>query len=428
MDLFEKLHILADGAKYDVSCASSGSHRNNSGTGVGNTTYSGICLSFASDGRCISLLKILMTNICVFDCRYCINRRSNDIPRAIFRPQEIAELTINFYRKNYIEGLFLSSGVLRNADFTMELFLKTLKLLRLHYQFRGYVHVKIIPGASPELVQHAGYLADRLSVNIELPSQRSLQRLAPDKSKRQIVQPMGLVKQHILAAKEERKTFKHAPVFVPAGQSTQMIIAASPESDAEILHLSESLYQTMRLKRVYYSAYVSVNADPLLPSFGRPPLLREHRLYQADWLLRFYGFTAEELFEDQQANLPTDFDPKVAWALRHLECFPVEVNTVDYDMLLRVPGIGLQSAQKIIFQRRVATLRYEDLKKIGVVLKRAQYFITVDGKYFGKYNLQKHDIGCLLSERHADTSSQLEFDFSEPTSHTTEETNERVYP
>ncbi len=414
MDTFEKLKILADGAKYDVSCASSGSERRNPGVGVGNTAYSGICHSFAADGRCISLLKILLTNICIFDCRYCINRRSNDIPRAFFTPQEIADLTINFYRRNYIEGLFLSSGVVKNADYTMELFFRTLKLLRIQQQFRGYIHVKIIPGASLDLVRKVGFLADRVSVNIELPSQDSLQRLAPDKTKANIVTPMRLVKDNILATKDERKVIKHTPAFVPAGQSTQMIIAASPENDAQILRLGESLYNTMRLKRVYYSAYVPVNSDPNLPQHVRPPMLREHRLYQADWLLRFYGFTSDELFDPQHPNLLGDFDPKVNWALRHLELFPVEINTVDYEMLLRVPGIGLLSAQKIIFQRRVATIRYEDLKKIGVVLKRARYFITVNGQYYGKYAMNERQLSHALSEHHSEKQNQLELDFSEP--------------
>jgi putative DNA modification/repair radical SAM protein len=414
MNAQEKLVLLADSAKYDVSCASSGTARKSRGA-LGSASYSGICHSFTADGRCISLLKILLSNICIYDCRYCINRRSNDIRRAAFTPAEIADLTIGFYRRNYIEGLFLSSGVVKSPDYTMELLLRTIKLLRFHHRFNGYIHVKLIPGSSPEMTGQIGRVADRVSVNIELPSRNSLLKLAPEKTKEAILQPMREVKQNIEVFKSERQTFKHAPSFAPAGQSTQMIISASPETDCSILQLSGQLYEKMKLKRVYYSAYVAVNDDPLLPHFPRPELLRESRLYQADWLIRLYGFKVEELFDSTHPNLSMDYDPKLQWALRHPQLFPVEVNTADYESLLRVPGIGRQTALKIVFQRRVATLYYTDLKKIGVVLKRAQFFITAGGKYHGARPAGDPLLPLILSECKSARMGQLSFDFSRQT-------------
>lgn len=383
MDLQEKLKILATAAKYDASCASSGSSRTNDSQGLGNasTAQNGICHSWTADGRCISLLKVLFTNHCIHDCVYCINRRSNDIPRSAFSVAEVVELTINFYRRNYIEGLFLSSGVLKNADYTMELLLQVVKKLRREQNFNGYIHLKIIPGASRELIREAGFQADRLSVNIELPSERGLKLLAPQKQKDEILKPMAYIGSKILTNQEERQQFKRAPSFVPAGQSTQLIIGATPETDLQILRLSEQLYQKVNLKRVYYSAYIPVSSNPLLPMLSTPPLKRENRLYQADWLLRFYGFRAEEVLDSNQPFLESDLDPKTNWALRNLQLFPVEVNQADYRMLLRVPGIGLKSAQKVVATRRFGSLNFPQLEKLGVVLKRARYFVICQGKY-----------------------------------------------
>ncbi|MBN1521737.1 MAG: putative DNA modification/repair radical SAM protein [Candidatus Aureabacteria bacterium] len=382
MSLLNKLEILADSAKYDVSCASSGTKRNPKGR-LGRNTPGGCCHSWSSDGRCISLLKILMSNICIYDCAYCVNRISNDIPRAIFTPDELAGLTVNFYRKNYIEGLFLSSAVTKSPDFTMELLLQTVRLLRKEYRFGGYVHLKLIPGASWELIKEGGRLADRVSVNIELPTRQSLALLAPQKTPDSILRPMKSVGALIQAIRRERKKTKKAPLFSPAGQSTQLIVGATPESDRQIMMLSESLYDNMNLKRVYYSAYVPVNSGRNLPSVSSPPLLREHRLYQADWLIRFYGFSTDEFLDEKNPNLNTDFDPKTDWALKHMETFPVEINRADYPQLLRIPGIGIRSAGKILTLRKVKALRFEDLKKLRIVLKRAQYFITLSGRYFG---------------------------------------------
>ena len=410
MDLYQKLTILADSAKYDASCASSGSRRANT-SGLGNTSAGGICHSYAADGRCISLLKILMTNICIYDCKYCINRRSNDIRRAIFRPEELAELTIEYYRRNYIEGLFLSSGVVRTPDYTMELLIRTLVILRSQHKFNGYIHVKIIPGASADLVGRIGRLADRVSVNLELPSRTSLAQLAPEKKPDTILQPMRQVKTRILQYKEEKKILKHTPYFAPAGQSTQLIIGASPETDYQIIHLGEKLYKTIRLKRVYYSAYIPVNHDPGLPHPFRPPLLREHRLYQADWLIRLYGYQADEILDETRPHLSVDYDPKVNWALNHPDFFPIEVNSADYEAILRVPGIGLISAQRMVAQRRVNRLTCETLKKMGVVLKRAQYFITINGRYFGTRAPDDPLLAETLSERKSDRADQLAFDF-----------------
>ena len=415
MPVMEKLRILADAAKFDVACTSSGVARENSGDGIGNCMEAGICHSFAADGRCISLLKILFTNECIFDCKYCLNRRSNDVPRAAFTPDEVCELTMEFYRRNYIEGLFLSSGIVKSPDYTMELLYETLRKLRWQYHFGGYIHVKAIPGADPLLVERTGFLADRMSVNLELPTAEGLRTLAPAKTREKILKPMRQIQNGRLEYGERllggsggdvmsntrsdygagsfgvqrmagggtapawRRGRKAA--FVPAGQSTQMIIGATPENDFQILSVAESLYQRFDLKRVFYSAFVRVNDDALLPKLpGGPPLLREHRLYQADWLLRFYGFEAGELLSEERPNFNVLLDPKCDWALRHLEAFPVEVNRASYGTLLRVPGIGVKSALRIVKARRLGTVDFADLKRMGVVLKRALYFITCRGK------------------------------------------------
>lgn len=383
MELLEKLTILSDAAKYDAACTSSGVKRSFQPGKIGNTSSSiaGCCHSFSADGRCITLLKVLMTNCCVYDCKYCVNRRSNDVRRTAFTPRELAELTIGFYRRNYIEGLFLSSGVLRNADYTTEQMIRALRILRQDYGFNGYIHAKAIPGTSPELVQQLGLLADRMSVNIELPSQQGLQTLAPDKSREAILRPMGLIRDKAFESRQELVKYKHAPRFAPAGQSTQLIVGATQDNDRHILRLTEALYQKYRLKRVFYSAYVPVVENSLIPSLDtKPPLLREHRLYQADWLLRFYGFQASELLDEAHPNFDPQLDPKCSWAVTHLEQFPVEVMRADYETLLRVPGVGPTSAKRIVSARRTAHLRFEDLKKLGVVLKRAQFFLLCDGR------------------------------------------------
>lgn len=382
MSIQEKLRILSDAAKYDVSCTSSGVDRRGDGRGMGNCQASGICHSFSSDGRCISLLKILFTNECIYDCRYCINRSSNDVPRTSFTPEEVCTLTMEFYRRNYIEGLFLSSGILKSPDYTMELIYATLYRLRKVCNFQGYIHVKAIPGASEEIIQKTGFLADRMSVNMELPTAESLRKLAPHKSRKNILTPMRMVQNRVNENKYEISVYKNAPRFVPAGQSTQMIIGATPESDYQILSVAEALYRKFDLKRVFYSAFVSVNEDKALPAktSDGPPLLREHRLYQADWLLRFYKFDASELLDENNPNFNVFLDPKCCWALRHLEQFPVEVNRAEYEMLLRVPGIGVKSALRIVKARTMGIIQFEDLKKMGVVLKRALYFITCNGK------------------------------------------------
>lgn len=381
MELIDKLTILSDAAKYDVACTSSGVDRQGSPGGLGNAAACGICHSFAADGRCISLLKVLMTNFCIYDCRYCVNRISNDTPRAAFTPSELAELTIAFYRRNYIEGLFLSSGILKNPDYTCEQMIQTLELLRGQYRFNGYIHVKAIPGADDQLITRLGLLADRMSVNIELPSQKSLQALAPDKSKTSILKPMRFIRNKVQENQSDIVKYRHAPRFAPAGQSTQMIIGATPDSDFQILTLTESLYKKFALKRVFFSAYIPVNKSTLLPSLDtKPPLLREHRLYQADWLLRFYGFQANELLDEENQSFNYLVDPKCSWALAHLDRFPIEINKAPYEMLLRVPGIGVKSAQRIVSARKTGPLHFEALKKIGVTLKRAQYFVTCMGK------------------------------------------------
>ena len=380
-ELLKKLEVLTDAAKYDVACTSSGVDRPGRPGALGNAVKAGICHSFAADGRCISLLKVLLSNDCAYDCAYCVNRRSCDGPRATFTPEELCRLTVEFYRRNYIEGLFLSSAVVKNPDYTSELMLMTLKKLREEERFWGYVHVKAIPGADPRLTHALGLYADRMSVNIELPSQKSLALLAPQKSKEKILAPMGLIRDGIRENAADLAHYRAAPKFVPAGQSTQMIIGATPETDRQILALTEGLYRKYQLKRVFFSAYMPVVSDRNLPARDTPPpLLREHRLYQADWLLRFYGFSAGEILDDQHPDFNPLLDPKCNWALNHMEHFPVEVNRAPYEMLLRVPGIGVKSAKRIRAARRYAALDFDALKKLGVVLKRARYFILCSGK------------------------------------------------
>lgn len=400
MDVDEKLTILTAAAKYDVACTSSGVSKKATSGGIGSASAAGICHSFSADGRCISLLKVLLTNHCAYDCKYCVNRRTNDTPRAAFTPRELADLTINFYRRNYIEGLFLSSGVFKNPDYTMEQMIETLKILRTEYRFAGYIHAKAIPGASQDLITALGLLADRMSVNIELPSQNSLQLLAPDKSKQSILSPIRFIQQSIQENSRDLVTYRHAPKFAPAGQSTQMIIGATPETDYQILNLTESLYKKFTLKRVFFSAYMPVAEDTLLPAVDtKPPLLREHRLYQADWLLRFYGFSAHELLDQDNQSFNPYLDPKCNWALNHIEFFPIDVNRAPYRDLLRVPGIGVISAKRIITARRTTTLTLEGLKKLGVILKRAQYFITCSGIRPAEYALpQGTMLRALLSD------------------------------
>ncbi len=381
ISLMDKLKILSDAAKYDVACTSSGTDRAGRRGTVGNCIAAGICHSFSADGRCISLLKILFTNECVFDCRYCLNRSSNDVPRASFTPDEVCTLTMEFYRRNYIEGLFLSSGILRSPDYTMELLCETVMRLRTRHRFNGYIHLKAIPGASPVLIEQAGYYADRMSVNLELATAEGLRELAPHKTRRTILQPMRQIQARSAENREEIALYRHAPRFVPAGQSTQMIVGAMGESDYQLIRTAESLYRNFSLKRVFYSAFVNVNQDTSLPMVPQgPSLLREHRLYQADWLMRFYGFQAGELLSESRPDFNLMLDPKCDWAIRHLEYFPVEVNRADYHDLLRVPGIGVRSAQKIVASRRYGSLTFDDLKKMRVVLKRAQYFITCGGR------------------------------------------------
>lgn len=401
MDVFSKLQVLTRGAKYDVACTSSGVDRKAQPGGIGNSVACGICHSFAGDGRCISLLKVLLSNACIYDCKYCVNRRSNDVPRATFSPRELADLVISFYRRNYIEGLFLSSGVIKNPDYTCEQMIEVLRLLREEYRFSGYIHAKAIPGADNELLARMGLLADRMSVNIELPSQQSLSLLAPDKSKHSILGPMGFLTGRIRESKAEMVRYRATPDFVPAGQSTQMIIGATPDTDYQILNLSESLYKRYGLKRVFYSAYIPVSDNPLLPApTTKPPLLREHRLYQADWLLRFYGFEARELLDQNHQDFNPYLDPKCNWALNHLEQFPIEVNRAPYELLLRVPGIGVNSARRILTARRVGPLSFDNLKKLGVVLKRAQYFILCKGRAIDGLKITNDAIlRALMSDR-----------------------------
>lgn len=381
MEVYDKLMILTDAAKYDVACTSSGNNRPGEPGSIGSAVNAGLCHSFAADGRCISLLKVLLTNYCVYDCKYCVNRRSNEVKRTAFAPRELADLTISFYRRNYIEGLFLSSGVLKNPDYTCEQMIETLSLLRNEYHFRGYIHAKAIPGADEMLLTRLGQLADRMSINIELPSQASLKLLAPDKSKTDILKPMGFITRGIAQNKHELVQYRHAPVFAPAGQSTQMIVGATPDTDYQILNLTQGLYKKYALKRVFFSAYTPVQTDKLLPALTTPPpLLREHRLYQADWLLRFYGFAAGELLDEAHQNFNPILDPKANWAMNHMDSFPVEVNTAPREILLRVPGMGVKSVMAVMTARRCGKLDFAALQKIGVVLKRAQYFLTCNGK------------------------------------------------
>ena len=383
MELMDKLAILADAAKYDAACTSSGVTRGGRAGSVGSASNAGCCHTFTPDGRCVSLLKVLMTNVCCYDCAYCVNRRSNDLPRAAFTPRELCELTLQFYRRNYIEGLFLSSAVLVSPDYTTERMIEALRLLREEFHFNGYIHAKAIPGADPMLTHRLGLLADRLSVNIELPSEASLNLLCPDKKKAAILAPMAQIRDGAQQSKQELKLYRHAPRFAPAGQSTQMIIGATPENDKHILDLTAGLYRKYRLKRVFYSAYMPVSDSKLLPAPQgfKPPLLREHRLYQADWLLRFYGFTAGEILDDDHPNFDAALDPKSDWALRHPQFFPVEINRADYEALLRVPGIGVQGAKRIVTARRCGPITFEGLKRLGVVMKRCQFFITCSGRY-----------------------------------------------
>lgn len=408
MELQHKLEILSAAAKYDVSCSSSGSTRKNTKGGLGNSAACGICHSWSDDGRCISLLKVLLTNICVYDCAYCVNRLSNDIPRATFTPREVAGLTINFYRRNYIEGLFLSSSIIKNPNFTMEQLYESVRILREEYNFNGYIHLKAIPGADLSLIESAGRLVDRMSLNIELPSSKGLQLLAPQKSRENILKPMGFVNSKIIETKDNKKFFKSSSNFVPAGQSTQLIVGATPDHDLKILQLSEGLYKGYKLKRVYYSAYVPVSSNPKLPAIIKPPLLREHRLYQADWLLRFYGFNSSDLLDDRNPDFDTELDPKSCWAIRNMQLFPVDINKADYEMLLRIPGVGVRSARKIVAARRVRILDFVDLKKLGIVLKRARFFITCKGKYFTNIALSEFHIRQALTEKSKVTQDNWE--------------------
>ena len=407
--IMDKLKILSDAAKYDVSCSSSGVSRKGNSRDMGNCISAGICHSFAADGRCISLLKILLSNECIYDCKYCLNRRSNDVPRATFTPDEVCELTMNFYRRNYIEGLFLSSGIIGTPNQTMEMIWQVVYKLRNVYHFRGYIHVKGIPGADPVLIQKTGYLTDRMSVNLELPTADGLKKLAPNKHRKNILTPMRQIQQGIRQGRNEVAIYRHAPDFVPAGQSTQMIVGATPESDYQIMAVAQGLYDNFELKRVFYSAYFSINEDKELPALHTgTPLLREHRLYQADWLMRFYQFRAEELLNEKRPNFNILLDPKCDWALQHLEQFPVEINRADYHTLLRVPGIGVNSARRICGARKTARLGFEDLKKMGVVLKRALYFITCSGKMMYPTKLEEDYITRNLLSIH----EKLPFDQS----------------
>ncbi len=394
----EKLRILSDAAKYDVSCSSSGSKRKNTANGLGNAAFSGICHSWSADGRCISLLKILMTNYCIYNCEYCINRKNNDIERAILSPDEIVRLTINFYRRNYIEGLFLSSGIIKSPDYTMERMLEIAKKLRIQENFNGYIHMKVIPGASRELIDELGLYVDRVSVNIELADNAALKLLAPEKKPLDISTSMGLIRRKQIQTIEDRKVIKSTPSYIPAGQTTQMIIGASGESDYTIINKSESLYKNFQLKRVYYSAYVPVNRTGILADIGATSMLREHRLYQADWLLRYYKFKADEILSKDNPFFDPLLDPKTNWAIRNWHHFPMEINRASYNDLIRIPGIGVTSALKIVKARKYNILRYEHLKKLGIVLKRAKYFITVNGEYYGFKKENPNYIRNLLIE------------------------------
>lgn len=396
MDMYEKLGVLADAAKYDVSCSSSGSGRQAEKGALGNAALPGICHSWSDDGRCISLLKVLYSNACVYDCAYCVNRRSADVPRASFTVEELVNLTIGFYRRNYIEGLFISSAVMGSPDRTMEEMVGVVRRLREQERFNGYIHMKGIPGADQALIDEAGRYVDRMSLNLELPSDRRLRLLAPQKDQKSILEPMTHIRDRIVETQSEKRQFRNAALYVPAGQTTQLMVGATRDSDYSILRVSESMYQGLALKRVYYSAYVPMVRDnPLLPAAVNAPLLREHRLYQGDWLLRFYHFQAEELLSPEEPNFDPLVDPKANWALKHLELFPVEVNRASYELLLRVPGIGVVTARRILSGRRFGKLSYDDLKKLGVVLKRARHFILCDGHYYG----ERADDGALIRSR-----------------------------
>ena len=404
----EKLRILSDAAKYDVSCSSSGSSRKNTNNGLGNAAVNGICHSWSADGRCISLLKILMTNYCIYDCKYCINRKDNDIERAILTPDEIVKLTINFYRRNYIEGLFLSSGIIKSADYTMELMIAVAKKLRLEEKFNGYIHMKVIPGASRQLINEIGLYVDRVSVPIAFAENTALTLLAPDKKPTDISTSMGLIRKNVLENIEDKKFFKSTPSFIPAGQTTQMIIGASGESDYSILTRSENLYKNFELKRVYYSGYVPVNKSGILVSVDQAvPMIREHRLYQADWLLRFYNFRADEILNEKDPFVDPFLDPKTNWAIKNFHFFPIEINKASYKELLRVPGIGVTSAKRIVMTRKYSTIRYEHLKKLGIVIKRAKYFITVNGEFLGFKKENPELIRNALMEKEKMLAEQL---------------------
>ena len=409
----EKLEILADAAKYDVSCSSSGGNRKNTGKGLGDSSATGICHTYTEDGRCVSLLKILLTNFCIYDCAYCVTRKSNDIQRAAFTVDEVVDLTINFYRRNYIEGLFLSSGIFKNADYTMERLVRVAKKLRLEHNFNGYIHLKSIPGASDELMREAGLYADRLSMNLEIPTESGLKLLAPDKDHQQMIKPMRFVKNELIQYKEEKKKFKKVPKFAPAGQSTQVIVGATQENDFQIIQVADHFYNNFNLKRVYYSGYVPVSNDARLPAIGsQVPLIRENRLYQADWLMRFYGFKADEILEKNNPFLDLEVDPKMSWALRNITQFPVIIQNSTLEMILRVPGIGVKSAHKIVQARRFQNLTMEHLKKIGVSINRAKYFISVSNenahlKFLNALNLKE----IILT----DTKSKFENPFATQT-------------
>lgn len=404
----EKLRILSDAAKYDVSCSSSGSSRKNTNNGLGNAAINGICHSWSADGRCISLLKILMTNYCIYDCKYCINRKDNDIERAILSPDEIVKLTINFYRRNYIEGLFLSSGIIKSADYTMELMIAIAKKLRLEEKFNGYIHMKVIPGASRQLINEIGLYVDRVSVNIEFAENTALKLLAPDKKPTDISTSMGLIRKNMIENAEDKKIFKSTPSFIPAGQTTQMIIGASGESDYAILSRSENLYKNFDLKRVYYSGYVPVNKSGILVSTEQAvPMIREHRLYQADWLLRFYDFKADEILDEKDPFVDPLLDPKTNWAIKNSHFFPIEINKASYKDLLRVPGIGVTSAKRIVMTRKYSTIRYEHLKKLGIVIKRAKYFIVVNGEFLGLKKENPELLRNTLMEKEKMVTEQL---------------------
>ena len=411
--LKDKLEILADAAKYDVSCSSSGGNRKNSNKGLGDSSASGICHTYTEDGRCVSLLKILLTNFCIYDCAYCVTRKSNDIERAAFTVEEVVDLTINFYKRNYIEGLFLSSGIFKNADYTMERLVRVAKKLRLEHNFNGYIHLKSIPGASDDLMREAGLYADRLSMNLEIPTESGLKLLAPDKNHQDMINPMRFVKNELIQYKEEKKKFRSTPKFAPAGQSTQVIVGATQENDFQIIHVANHFYTNFNMKRVYYSGYVPISNDTRLPAIGtQVPLIRENRLYQADWLMRFYGFKANEILEKDNPFLDLDVDPKMGWALRNITQFPVIIQSAPLEMILRVPGIGVKSAHKIVHARRFQNLTMEHLKKIGVAVNRARYFISVSNenthlKFLNALNLKEIILTDMKSKFETPFDNQL---------------------